>query len=121
MHINPGLVNIILDIFVGVAIAITAAAISWMSHQVSKLRKDQHRDNDALKVAVQSILRDRLYSCYGICSRKGGASIDDRENFENLWSQYHTLGANGVMDDIHRKFLSLPVCGEGDSVHNSNT
>lgn len=121
MHFDSGLVNIITDIFVGAAIAIITAAISWMSHQVSKLREDQHAENDALKVAMQSILRDRLYSCYGICRRKGGASIDDRENFENLWSQYHTLGANGVMDDIHRKFLSLPVCEEGDSVHNSNS
>lgn len=121
MHFDLGLANAITDVFVGVAIAITTAAISWMSHQVSKLREDQHAENNALKVAMQSILRDRLYSCYGICRRKGGASIDDRENFENLWSQYHTLGANGVMDDIHRKFLSLPVCEEGDSVHNSNS
>lgn len=109
MHFDPGPVNIIMDIFVGVAVAAITAAVSWMSHQVSKLRKDQHAENDALKVAMQSILRDRLYTCYSVCRHKGGASIGDRENFENLWTQYHALGANGVMDDIHRKFLGLPV------------
>ena len=43
-----------------------------------------------------------------------GAEADDahqalyaRDNFENCWKQYHSLGVNGVMDDLHRKFLEL--------------
>lgn len=26
-----------------------------------------------------------------------------------MWKQYHNLGANGVMDEIHEKFKNLPT------------
>ena len=32
-----------------------------------------------------------------------------KENFENMWVQYESLGANGVMSDIHNKFMNLPI------------
>ena len=31
-----------------------------------------------------------------------------------MYQQYHTLGANGVMDDIYRKFNELPTKNERD-------
>ena len=37
------------------------------------------------------------------------APIYARDNFENCWKQYHALGVNGVMDDLHEKFLELPT------------
>ena len=46
---------------------------------------------------------------YNHYQEKGYAPIYARENFENCWKRYHALGANGVMDDIHKKFLALPV------------
>lgn len=42
-------------------------------------------------------------------SEKGFAPVYARDNFENCWKQYHSLGANGVMDDLHEKFLDLPT------------
>lgn len=113
MHFGPAIMGMLTDIFVGICVAIITGVAARTLSQVSKLKLEQAKENNALKTAIQSILRDRLYSCYSICRRKGGASIDDRENFENLWAQYHALGANGVMDDIHRKFLELPVCDDG--------
>lgn len=46
---------------------------------------------------------------YNYWSEKGYAPIYARENFENCWQQYHSLGANGVMGDIHEKFMNLPT------------
>lgn len=46
---------------------------------------------------------------YNHYKEKGYAPIYARDNFENCWRQYHDLGANGVMDDIHAKFMSLPT------------
>jgi hypothetical protein len=46
---------------------------------------------------------------YNKYSELGYAPIYARQNFENCWEQYHSLGANGVMDDIHKKFLKLPT------------
>lgn len=71
------------------------------------------KDNDvkthAVSLGVQALLRDRLYAEYNKYSERGYAPIYARENFENMWKQYHNLGVNGVMDDIHRKFMDLPT------------
>lgn len=65
--------------------------------------------NKALKTGLQALLRAQMVGDYNKWSDRGYAPIYARENFENCWGQYHSLGANGVMDDIHRKFLALPT------------
>lgn len=71
--------------------------------------KAQNNVNKAMKLGLQAILRDRLLQSYRYFSQKGYAGPDDRTNFMNMYKQYHSLGANGVMDDIHDKFLALPL------------
>ena len=66
----------------------------------------------AIKFGVQAILRDRLYQLFRFCKQRGFANEYERENFENMYKQYHNLGANGVMDDIRVKFLALPISNE---------
>lgn len=63
----------------------------------------------AVKLGVQALLRAQMIADYNKWSDKGYAPIYARQNFENCWLQYHSLGANGVMDDIHAKFLMLPT------------
>jgi hypothetical protein len=63
----------------------------------------------AVKRGLQALLRARLLDDYNKWEDKGFAPIYARENFENCWKQYHALGDNGVMDDIHERFLSLPT------------
>ena len=71
--------------------------------------KVQLAQNKAIKEGLQAILRDRLLQAYKYYEEKWYADADDRDNWENMYQQYHTLGANGVMDDIRSKFLSLPT------------
>lgn len=71
--------------------------------------KSQVKVNMAVKLGLQAILRDRLLQSYRYFSGKGYAEPDDRTNFENMWKQYEALGENGVMQDIHNKFMALPV------------
>lgn len=63
----------------------------------------------AIQAGVQALLRDRLIAEYNSALRKGYAHIYDKENFENMWKQYHNLGANGVMDEIRVKYQELPT------------
>lgn len=63
----------------------------------------------ALKAGTQAVLRNELLKSYSFCKRQGFADFDDRLNFENLYTQYHSLGANGVMDNIRDKFFELPT------------
>lgn len=62
----------------------------------------------AVKRGVQALLRDRLMQGYRYYRTQGYADENDRSNLENVYIQYHTLGQNGVMDDLRNKFLSLP-------------
>lgn len=63
----------------------------------------------AIKMGLQALLRAQLISDYNKWSEREFAPIYARQNFENCWVQYHALGANGVMDDIHDKFMKLPT------------
>lgn len=81
---------------------------SFISALVAWMVKEWHAIK-ALRLGMQAMLRDRLLQVYAECKRNGSASFVDRENFENLYKQYHALGANGVMDDVRTKFLNLPL------------
>ena len=81
--------------------------------QISQIRKTSKKataeEMSATKLGIQALLRDRLYWTYNHYCGKGHAPIYARENFQNMYDQYHKLGANGVMDDIKEKFESLPT------------
>lgn len=63
----------------------------------------------AVKLGLQALLRAQLISDWNKWNERGYAPIYARENFQNCWLQYHSLGANGVLDDIHERFLELPT------------
>ena len=63
----------------------------------------------ALKRGVQALLRAQMINDYNKWSERAYAPLYARQNFENLWVQYEALGENGVMEDLHAKFLTLPV------------
>lgn len=67
-----------------------------------------------VRLGVQALLRAQMISDYNKWEEKGYAPIYARQNFENCWVQYHSLGANGVMDDLHAKFLELPTEPKGE-------
>ena len=76
---------------------------------IGKDVKELQESDKAQKESLQSILRDRLYELNSVCFHKGFATLEERENFENMYQKYHNLGMNGVMDDIHKKFFKLPI------------
>ena len=89
--------------------AIILAIFGWLFKKVDTKTKTVSSENEAIKRGVQALLRDRLYAIYRECKKQGGASRFDRENFNNIYQQYHQLGANGVMDDIRKKLFAMEV------------
>ena len=65
-------------------------------------------DNDSVKLGIQALLRAQMIADWNKYSEKGYAPIYAKDSFEACWKQYHNLGANGVMDGIHDKFMALP-------------
>lgn len=93
----------ILSLAFGSGLLVTILTAVW------RKIKANEKKTESVQLGVQALLRDRLYSTYKEYAEKGYAPIYARENFENMYEQYHTLGANGVMDDIYRKFMDLPL------------
>ena len=96
----------ILSLLFGSGLLITILTAVW------RKIKQNEKKTESVQLGVQALLRDRLYSTYLKYAEKGYAPIYARENFENMYNQYHILGANGVMDDIYRKFMDLPLENE---------
>ncbi|MCM1364724.1 MAG: hypothetical protein NC215_07090 [Ruminococcus sp.] len=85
--------------------SLIAALLGYLFGRLKKAKKD----TNALKMGVQALLRSQMIKDWNKYFEAGYAPIYAKENFENCWQQYHSLGANGVMDDIHNKFLALPT------------
>ena len=98
----------ILSLLFGSGLLITILTAVW-----NKIKMNE-RKTESVQLGVQALLRDRLYYTYTKYEEKGYAPLYARENFENMYKQYHILGANGVMDDIYRKFMALPLEKESE-------
>lgn len=79
--------------------------IGWI---YKKVKKNIDVTN-AIKLGVQALLRGQMINDYNKWLDRGYAPIYARDNFQNCWKQYHNLDVNGVMDDIHDKFMALPT------------
>lgn len=62
----------------------------------------------AISLGLQAVLRSQMIADYNKWSERGWAPIYAKDNFENCWNQYETLGANGVMNNVRSNFLALP-------------
>lgn len=85
------------------------ALIGGVFKYLHTLVKKNAADTEAVKVGIQALLRSQMIADYNKWEDRGYAPIYARDNFENCWKQYHALGVNGVMDDLHAKFLELPT------------
>lgn len=77
------------------------------------------KENAVIKKALQALLRDRLYERYFAAKEKGFATITQKQNFENMYQQYHALGVNGVMDNLYNEFMELPIPTHLDDNNNN--
>lgn len=65
----------------------------------------------AMRFGVKALLRAEMIAAYNEYHEKlKHAPLYVKDNFQNCWLQYHAIkGPNGVMDDIHEKFMRLPT------------
>jgi putative intracellular protease/amidase len=92
-----------------------SGVVSLVLRHILRRIKANDRKTEAVCYGVQALLRDRLIDTYNKYTDKGYAPIYIKENFENMWKQYHNLGVNGVMDGLHEKFMKLPDRRSGEN------
>ena len=91
----------------GFGLLIALLGIVW-SHLTRKL-KQAKQEQDAIKAGLQALLRAQMVNDFERYNERGGAPLYARENFENVYKQYKSLGGNGVMTDLHERFKALPI------------
>jgi hypothetical protein len=64
--------------------------------------------NKATMLGVQALLRDRLLQAFSHYLARGWISAGDRDNIENMYTQYEALGPNNVISDIYNQVRALP-------------
>lgn len=89
-------------------IGVPSIFASIMTYVAAKVKKNAI-DNAELKKGVQALLRAQMIKDYNEYSAKGYSPIYAKENFENMYMSYHTLGGNGVMQELYANFLELPT------------
>lgn len=96
------------DIIAVILATINSILIPLVSVLIKKYK--QNKNDMALeKKGTQALLRNELLSLSRIYIKNGYVSYIEKCNFENMYTAYHNLGANGVMTDIYNKVMSLPV------------
>ncbi|WP_196595697.1 hypothetical protein [Pectinatus frisingensis] len=86
-----------------IQVILTAVASSVITFIITRYKMDL-----ALRKGVQALLRDRMQQCYETFKIKDGCTIPEKENFANMYTQYHALGKNGVMTNIYNAVLKMP-------------
>lgn len=71
--------------------------------------KEKKAENEALKLGVQALLRDRIIQLHDHYMDQGYMPIHSKNNLENLHKNYAELGANGVIDSIYTEAMKLPT------------
>lgn len=79
--------------------------IQDLKNDVDGLREDI----ELLKQGTQALLRNQLYETSDRFNNKGYATVEEKNNFENMYKKYHNLGKNGVMDNLYEEVLDMPT------------
>ena len=61
-----------------------------------------------IKAGLQAVLKNELKVRYFKWIDLGYAPEDAKDDLERMYTAYHNLGANGVMDKHRERFLNLP-------------
>lgn len=76
--------------------------------------KTMRQRQQALERGIQALLRNGLIQQHDAWISYGYAPVYIKDNFENMYQQYHSLGANGVMDTMYAEFMALPTSAPTD-------
>lgn len=74
-----------------------------------QLHHDAASRQEALEKGVQALLRNRLIYIHDKYCPMGDIPLYIKDDFDNLYQQYHNLGQNGVMDAFHEEVMNLPT------------
>lgn len=90
-----------IEVMFGVVTSVMGYGLKRLSIKVN--------EQEAIKMGVQALLRDRIIESYNRHYERGFCPIYARENIQEMANQYYNLGGNGVVPNLIDKLLALPT------------
>lgn len=88
--------------------ALSAFIINFLLNKFVVAKTEKSQKDGSIKDAILCLLRSGLLDLYYKASEKGFANLADRENFEQMYKAYISLGGNGVIKEAYKRFAELP-------------
>jgi hypothetical protein len=85
------------------------ASITFFGKRKMRELECKLKEQEAIKMGMQALLRDRIIQSYNHYLEKGFCPIYARDNIQNLYNQYHNLGGNGTVTKLVEKLSELPT------------
>lgn len=85
-----------------------SADLQGLRCDLQKQATQNHEDLKTVKAGLQAVLKNELKVRYFKWLELGYAPEDAKDDLERMYTAYHNLGANGVMDKHRERFLNLP-------------
>lgn len=89
--------------------ALIASLVAYIVTRIKNKHDNRVSHNESLAAGMQVMLRIQLTSLAEKYLAKGYCTVEERELFTAVYNAYHNLGKNGVMDDLLKKVMSLPL------------
>ena len=118
-----------LEVLFGGIVAILTAFVKHLSNILKKEREDrkkkseeESKEQELLKIAVLSLLHDRIYQVCQYHIQNGYVTVQDLNNLEYLYKGYSGLGGNGTGEALYNRCKALPIVSNDYSpTYPSNT
>lgn len=88
--------------------ALSAFIINFLLNKFIVSKNEKNQKDESIKDAILCLLRNSLLDLYYKSCEKGFANLADRENFEMMYKSYVSLGGNGVIKELYKRFADLP-------------
>ena len=85
------------------------AALGWIARSLSKKLKAEQERNEAIESGVRDMLRLTILDSYERCKSAGYISVSRKEALDSAYKSYHVLGGNGVITQVHKEIMEMPI------------
>lgn len=89
-----------LEVLFGAALSLLGLAYKRLAIRI--------KEQDAIKLGIRSLLRDRIICQYNHYMEKGFCPIYAMENINAMYEQYHALCGNGTVTELVERLKDLP-------------
>lgn len=97
--------SILLNHIVEIVLSLITIFITYLYKKIISFNKMINYTKDGVKI----LLKSRIIEKYYFHKNNGNITLFDKQIINELYSEYHNLGGNGVIEDIVNEINNLEI------------